>query len=285
MAADTRNLPSYLSGDADFTTWVQGIQAQIALMSAVVVQTTDTGQIASENSVARPGAGLVAGYEVYRFTDTHQAARPIFFKIEYGTGTSADRPALWFTVGTASDGAGGITGTVIAPRVQRASQASDAVTSTRPSYCSAAAGRFALVTTYWGTTSLGLLIERPRLADYTSTAEGVYVCSWAAASGTVGALNSVGTLLANLLPSSPFSPTWANWETVKGTDVAMKPGVCAFAGKARLLTQLQYSNVDLPNGTAVAVGDVMGATRTYLPLGTLAPTTGNAGNQLAIPFD
>jgi len=75
------------------------------------VQTSDTGQI-NLTTVTKPGAANTsAGYEIWRFDDALQSTKPVFLKIEYGTSSSSAAVfAIWFTIGTGSDGAGTITG-------------------------------------------------------------------------------------------------------------------------------------------------------------------------------
>src|SRR5207245_2750765 len=99
-------LPAYFSNSADFQAWVTGIHN--LLSGAGLVQTADTGQIAPA-SVALPGAiNTAAGYEIWKTNDVGQsyAAQQWFFKIEYGTGNPVNTPSLWFTIGSASNGAG-----------------------------------------------------------------------------------------------------------------------------------------------------------------------------------
>jgi hypothetical protein len=86
------------------------------LVSAGFTQASDTGQTNPATITAPAGATASQGYEIWRFADTHQAAAPIFIKIEYGSGGAATRPAIYVTVGTSTDGAGTITGTIVLTR-------------------------------------------------------------------------------------------------------------------------------------------------------------------------
>lgn len=97
--------------DAHWRAWVQFVHDVFALGW---VQTSDTGQITISTST-KPGAGsTVVGYEVWKMNDSLQATKPVFLKIEYGSGGAANTPAWWLTIGTGSDGAGGITGILFA---------------------------------------------------------------------------------------------------------------------------------------------------------------------------
>jgi hypothetical protein len=96
------------SGDAGFRSWGSSVSQSLGLVG--LVQTADTGQI-NWTTVTQPTVSSgVAGYEVWRFTDSS-----IFLKIEYGNGPGATNPkplGMWLTVGTGSNGSGTLTGTV-----------------------------------------------------------------------------------------------------------------------------------------------------------------------------
>lgn len=96
--------------DAKFRSWGSAVSA--AIVASGLTVTGDTGQI-NWTTVTKPVAtNTKAGYEVYRFNDTLQSTKPIFFRIDYGSSNvaSGNSPGTWLTVGTGSDGAGNITG-------------------------------------------------------------------------------------------------------------------------------------------------------------------------------
>lgn len=98
------------TSDATFRVWVAEIITN--LLAVGLTQTTDTGQINTSTVVRGASANTAAGYAVFRFNDTLQSTAPIFFKLEFGNGTTpATDPAIWITVGTGSNGSGTITGT------------------------------------------------------------------------------------------------------------------------------------------------------------------------------
>jgi hypothetical protein len=106
MTGATLNISSNTASTA-FRTWGGAIST--ALATAGLVQTSDTGQI-NWTTVTNPGTTSTAyGYEVWRFNDSLQSTKPLFFKLEYGAGAAAATPALWVTTGTATDGAGTMT--------------------------------------------------------------------------------------------------------------------------------------------------------------------------------
>lgn len=106
MAYSESNPAGDITLDAGFRAWALAIRN--AITASGIVRTSDTGQI-DLTTVASPAVSNYAGYDIFRFDDAAQASDPIFFKLEYGKGTAATRHALRCTVGTGSDGAGGIT--------------------------------------------------------------------------------------------------------------------------------------------------------------------------------
>jgi hypothetical protein len=142
------------------------------------VQTSDTGQI-NLASVAKPGtSNTSAGYEIWRMADTLQGTAPVYLKIEYGTASaSAALFAIWVTIGSGSDGAGNITGTVFS-RTQ--AQESSANISTSDSFGSADTNRvcFALLATL--ATAFWFSCERTKDANGDDTDDGLIV-AWGSA--------------------------------------------------------------------------------------------------------
>lgn len=116
--------------DAEFRAW--GLQISTQLAAVGLTKTADSGQI-DFTTVARPGANSYAGYEIWRFNDSLQSTKPIFFKIEYGTGTSTTLPSMAITVGTGSNGAGTLTGITTTRQIY--GRAAVVGTPTYNSYC------------------------------------------------------------------------------------------------------------------------------------------------------
>lgn len=107
MTTRAWTFPVAHSTDAHFRAWVADFAAKLGEVG--LVQTADTGQITIATAT-RPNAAAAAGYQIWKFSDNS-----VFLKFEYGSASSTvDRPGLWCTVGTGSDGAGTLTGTVSA---------------------------------------------------------------------------------------------------------------------------------------------------------------------------
>lgn len=127
------------TNDTDFRAWGSELSAKLA--AAGLVKTADTGQI-NWSTVTRPSTNTAGGYEIWRFDDALQGTAPIIIKIEYGTGSNAAYPQIWATVGTGSNGAGTLTGTVSARDAVVSNYASGA--SNYPSYLCVTSGHFGL---------------------------------------------------------------------------------------------------------------------------------------------
>jgi hypothetical protein len=284
MATDTRNLPAFLSNDADFRTWVQGIQAQLAV--AGMVKTADTGQINSA-TVARPGViNTAAGYEVYRFDDALQATRPVFFKLEYGVGGAVDRPAIWLTAGSSSDGAGAINGLSFLARVQRAAAGSKPAATLVPSYCSGEGGRLALITNHdTSTFTIGFLIERARLFDGTAV-EGLMVFSFSsgAYSGSV-VRPDLGSVFTGIAALPGVLATYQNSQSSVAPNVALVPPIQALGGRLVTWPFLIYETAVLSGVAAVVVDGALGGSHTFLTVGGGMPTVITAGYAPAILWE
>lgn len=97
-----------VNDDARFQAWVQAVHDTLAAVG--LVQTADTGQIDPATTTVPGSTGGVAGYEVWAFNDALQPTKPILIKVEYGINLTAGVPALAYTVGTHTDGAGTIGG-------------------------------------------------------------------------------------------------------------------------------------------------------------------------------
>jgi hypothetical protein len=108
MALVTASVLQKQTSDAEFRAW--GKAMSDAMTALGIPKTSDTGQI-DWSSVTYPTSGsTVKGYEIRQFNDALQATVPILIKIEWGSGSGATTPVWWITIGTATDGAGNLTG-------------------------------------------------------------------------------------------------------------------------------------------------------------------------------
>jgi hypothetical protein len=99
------------STDALFREWVSFIID--GLVAGGWVQTADTGQI-NVTTVTRPlAASTMQGYAVFRMDDDLQSTKPVFMRLDFGSGTGgANNPGMAVEIGTGSSGIGVITGSL-----------------------------------------------------------------------------------------------------------------------------------------------------------------------------
>lgn len=128
MATVTTNTVLDHTSDAGFRAWVAEVID--GLIAVGVTQTADAGQI-NPATVTRPAVNTTAGYAVFRFNDAAHGTNPIFFRLNFGTGSSASSPRLNIILGQGSNGSGTITG-IVTPEC--ACFASGTVSSTVTNY-------------------------------------------------------------------------------------------------------------------------------------------------------
>lgn len=95
---------------SELRSWGSAISA--ALATAGLIKTADTGQVDWTTINYNATQGALLGYEIWRFNDGLQATRPVFIKVWYYNASSTIPPNLriLFTVGSATDGVGNVSG-------------------------------------------------------------------------------------------------------------------------------------------------------------------------------
>lgn len=264
--------------DAEFRAW--GLQLSTALQACGLVKTTDTGQV-NWATVTRAGVSANAGYEIYRFDDPLQSTRPIFLRFDFGTAGTTSTPRLMFTIGTGTNGAGTITGTI---------QATTQVTRTTPPNASGttyvthsvASGYFMLA---WNMGGLGvattgyaaLMIERVKDDAGTVVDEGLYGIWTASGSTLVGGAYSwastawvggvpSGTQIGCMIPAAITS-------TTVGSDVQVFRHFGTMPRLRCAMGCLTYVNSEFSIGSTFSLALVGVTAHTYLPLGVQGGTT------------
>jgi hypothetical protein len=257
--------------DAEFRAW--GLSVRTALVAIGLTRTADTGQI-DWTTVAKPAAGTTSqGYEIWQMTDTAQTTCPIIIKIEYGSGSAAANPGLWFTVGTASNGSGTITGTSILARTQ-VTNTTGADASARTHYACAQDGFFWLALAPTGSPTLGAFFGFFRYCD---------------ANGTISTNGGLWVNTTNMTSTSSHQHVrWYRPSTITATAFAfpMPTGLTSGAYGADLAVFEPVVWSDRPNrvfgmlgcwvtdfaaGTTLSI-TAFGSSRTFIPLtGSKAP--------------
>lgn len=285
MSVYHAQLEHFLTNDATFRTWAQGIAAAIQALG--FTKTSDTGQV-DLTTVTRPGVSATfAGYEVYAFTDSLQGTLPIFFKVEYGTGAATSVGGLRVTAATQTDGAGNLTGQSSGATGQT-NLASLAASNIRQVFASGAAssGRIGLVTTDFTATSraIGFWIERTLDSNGNPTADGFVIwrldgsgggstCKVVAASGAV----STQTAPAVTGAASTMNQSLGNYQA-KVFLLVPNPII----GKP-LYGSVVVGYVGGTLGAGSFTARVAGVDRTYLALGALFAADFNADRDTTSP--
>ena len=170
----TTTLPGQNTTDAEWRTQVQFYHDTFALGCT---QTGDTGQITISTSSRPTVANTVVGYEVWRFADSLQSTKPVFWKVEYGSSSgSANGFGVWITIGTGSSGAGAITGVLFA-RTQINGGSTGATLNN--AFGSAATNRFTIAThlSFSTTPCMWLALERTKDSTGADTGTGL-IFAW-----------------------------------------------------------------------------------------------------------
>lgn len=297
MATDSRFLPANISNDAEFRTWAQGIAAQLAGAGGLV-KTGDTGQIDLATAVKPAAINTAAGYEIYRFNDALQATKPVFLKVEYGIGSSLDRPGLWLTVGTQSTGAGVFTGVTTTTRIQVRNNASRGAGGLLLSYCSGGDGRVVIVSNVdptVNTFAMGFAVERIKDSggNPLGDAVGVLFLSYGNQSSIVS--NTGFALLVHgaavTMKNGSDTVGFSHGQSAVGSDVCVAPVFIPF-GQWRFMMPVVYNRNDFADVTPFSMTH-LGAVRTFMPLGVAIPaiilvnepSTGVTSFGVAIPWE
>lgn len=286
MATSAPNIAFDNTTDAGFRAWGSGISA--ALSAVGLVQTADTGQI-NWGTVTHPVAAAVQGYEIWRFSDTLQATKPVFIKIEYGATSSAGQVALFLSVGTATNGAGTLS-TLVTGRYVLTTVSSAVAAYASPLYVSGDGSSVNLFTTFSSSPtnawnwSFGFSIERSRNADGTANGDGLSLFiqqSTGTSQSTSQYLSFTSALVstanASGLPVPITAARLISYNT--GAAVLALPLVVVTPKvQASPLGWLGCGFQDFPRGSTITL-TIAGATHTYLCI------TGSSGAANAKSWD
>lgn len=279
------NTPIDHTGDVPFRTWATEVSNSFAAVG--LVQTADTGQI-NLTTETRPGSNLTAGYQIWRFNDTLQATKPIFIRIQYGTGSSATAPRMQVIVGTGSDGAGNLTNPTAVFNITASATPTSTVTNYLSDF-SCSEGFFGMAWKIGSTSSIGsfFAICRSVDSDGNPDATGFSVYAFGGTGGTATeqlrfrrANNTWNTIASAVGGSNIGSSTCLiPGNIADGTFVGADAQVYLHFGQfPRMLPIVGLLGVKASEFgadstfTAAAVGST---TRTYLVLGSVHSGSGS----------
>ena len=252
--------------DAEFRLWGSEFSTQLAAVG--LVKTADTGQI-NWTTVTRPAVVTDAGYEVWRFNDTHQSTCPIFIKFYYGTHSTAASPRIRVQFGTGSDGSGALTGQRFSGSIFILNSSStQTATTTRASYWSASDGFFGFVWKAASSSECAMLISRYSDDDGDPTDIGFLIQATGNAGQVLRALG-MKTATYDWQVTGISTPCALNPCTFLAGNVSGDVPVFPVFGMNRFESVHVMGIVGILLGSAVALGttfstDTVGKSRTYL---------------------
>lgn len=282
--------------DAKFRAWGTAVNA--AFTAAGLTNTADTGQI-NWTTVTKPTSAFTAkGYEIWRFNDTLQSTKPIFFKVSYAAGgnASGNNAEIRITLGTGSNGSGTITGVGSSLVEQTGSGGNDtnagsnAAQKIGVSY-STTAGALSIVIDYMaaGFWNSGVFsICRTCDASGAPTGDGVHMTtnygSTAGGTTTYSANYNTNTNMSNAITGVPAGYLQTGSYS-SGNTVALLRHYALIAPPFGVNGSVSYLNADIPAWSTFTASP-FGASHTYLALGTTAFTkaTFNSSTSFAAAF-
>jgi hypothetical protein len=122
---------------ANFKAWAQPISNALASTGGWL-QSPDTGQVDWSTISAPPGS---AAY-VYEIWQPNDGLTTFYLKVEYGNVTGTNSPTVRLTVGTATNGAGTLIGSVVGPFTTNQNTVTTSTTTPYECRFSGAPGRF-----------------------------------------------------------------------------------------------------------------------------------------------
>lgn len=248
--------------DAEFTAWAKDLSDAI---KSCLTQTTDTGQVDWSTTQTKPVSGSPF-YEVYRFSDALQATAPMFLRVEYGS--SSSNPLVKVTIGTATDGAGNLSGLKTA--VTSLSNAPDP--SPQTTYVCYKDGCFTLA--FGANVSPSkfgglVIVERTRDAAGNSTPDGALaVVTYA----SIGISVTTFSYARNTMFGDARIPCLTNVllsaQSSSSAVVNLFNWFCFTPDIHNLTGAFTYKNAEIPQYSEIDAALVGGTSRHYLCLGT-----------------
>lgn len=293
---DSTVLPSN-NTDALFRAWATFIHDTIVTTGGWT-NTADTGQINLSTATTSAVANTKIGYKIYAMADSLQATNPVYVRIDFGTGATANNPTVWVTIGTGSNGSGTITGKVYdggATTTGNFATGANSTTGSRNSYGSASTNRFsiAMFVSTSNNNILSFTLERSK--DTSGADTGTAVLLYGAATSSSYDVSRYIILAGGSQPAneaglqfilSSQNPTTFNSVTSIGLAIPMADG----AKQPGMNVAITRSS-DFTAETQFSVS-IYGSTRTFQLLNAMtvvpaANTSGGASSttRVAIRYD
>lgn len=251
-----------------------------ALTEVGFLKTTDTGQVDWTGTITVPGANTFGYYEIRKFNDSLSATLPMFMKIEFGTAGSSTSPAIAVTVGTASDGAGNITGRGIARQILRTNSGNS--TNLFDTYV--AAGDDWVTIAMWANSvgsiyPLALYVTRTRDELGVATDDGIQIVMNATSLGFTQIIPKKGSMIPAVALNGPLCAAPRAGTGSYGDNVGVFPIFYYLGYPANPdMTGVGYFVNDLPGGGTVLTLTINGITHDYVTSGASNTTLLNANS-------
>ncbi len=303
MATSSFSVAPINDTDAHFRAWGSALSVALTAVGLTNITSTITSATAINGiggptwaNITKPGAvDTYPGYEVFRFSDTHQATHPIFIKIEYGTcHAGVNVPGIRLTVGRAINTADGtFTGNISAvmatttPAVAGSSTAYDCFISGDTDRMN--------VTMFVNSTSYGFafFVERTKDDTGATTNESVDIYMQSATQNTANCyhqhLPSSGSAYPSTPGSSPICDMPSDGRGTWGINIGLypiKPNM-GYAGNPTL-GGCMYFTGDIPSGGAMVVMTLYGVSHTFVTLGisNVGAVNGNStAHSIAVRYE
>lgn len=176
----------YIANSGDNTSFrTYGNAISQAFANAGWTQTSDSGQANWSTVIANGTANATqtVAYELWKMNDALANLVPCIVKIEYRTTVNTNSPTLFLQLGSGSDGAGTLTGTISPNVAVRSTPGANAWTwYIRGDSDSITLGLWSNASA----TPSGFCIERTKDANGNNTANGIHMCAWGVSSAGLG---------------------------------------------------------------------------------------------------
>lgn len=263
---------SSFTTDAKFRTWGSAVSA--ALLASGLTNTADTGQI-NWTTVTKPVATTTkAGYEIWRFNDSLQSTKPIYFRLDYGSNgvASGNSPCTWLTVGTGTDGAGTITGPgmIVTQSVSSATSSSNATSVVGAAYSTSSGACTILAGLQYNGSPVhaGLWMISRTCNETTGVTDGngvwVYNTSTPSAPATAGASYNPANVYAS--SSTVAAGMLKNASVSTGSVVQLYKNYALIPVPTPINGALSYYTSDI-SAMSTFTSSPWGTSHTYLALG------------------
>jgi len=258
------------SSNALFRSWGSDISSKLSLMGQV--QTGDSGQINWTTVSAPTGANNYPGYEVWRFNDSLQATKPVYYRLDYGAGGATNTPSVRLSVGTGSNGSGTVTGQLATVLT---SQLATNSTTYFPCYYSGDTNRVGVAQFNSGSLQVNHAFYIERSKDTIGADDGIAILLHgfsAQSSRFIQYIPHTGAIPASLSSSNILVPkgTTIGSGNVNSAYAQLYPNPHIVSGlyKAYGITHMGAFANDMLTGQT-GQGIIYGVRRTYLYLGSI----------------